>query len=137
MVKGNPNTSDDERIDIFIKPNAPTFHPKVPVTNTPPEVHVDTSIPKRLTFHYWEEGRDDGSKAMPHGAGSFELWCAIMDHRPEDENALTHVLIDFQSPLVMDFSEADRGKILYFVARWVSPTGEKGPWTIIMMVVIP
>jgi hypothetical protein len=137
MVKGNPNTSDAERIDIYVAPNAHPKHPIIPVTNTPPEVHVDTSIPGRLTFHYWETGRDDGSKAMPHGAGSVECWSAILDHAPEHFDELTHVAIDFQSPLVMDWDNSDRGKALFYVFRWVSPTGEKGPWTVIMKVIIP
>jgi hypothetical protein len=137
MVKGNPNTSDEERIAIFIAPNARPKHPIIPVTNTPPEVHVDTSMPMRLTFNYWEEGRDDGSKAMPHGAGSVECWSAILDHAPEHIDELTHVEVDFQSPLVMDWDNSDRGKTLYYVLRWVSPTGEKGPWTVIMKVIIP
>jgi hypothetical protein len=60
-----------------------------------------------------------------------------LDHAPVHINELTIMLIDFQTPLVIDFDAADRGKTLYFVARWVSPTGEKGPWTVITMVVIP
>jgi hypothetical protein len=137
MVKGNPNTTDGERIAIHIAPNARPKHPKIPVTSTPPEIHVDTHIPKRLTFNYWEEGRDDGSKAMPHGAGSFELWSALLDHEPAHMDELTHMQIDFQSPLVMDFDDSERGKTLYFIARWVSPTGEKGPWTVVMRVIVP
>jgi hypothetical protein len=137
MVKGNRNTTDGERAAIHIPPNKRTAHPKLPVTSTPPEIHVDISIPKRLTFNYWEEGRDDGSKAMPHGAGSFELWSKLLDHEPAHMDELTHVLIDFQSPLVMDFDDSERGKTLYFIARWVSPTGEKGPWTVVMRVIVP
>ena len=39
------------------------------------------------------------------------------------------VAVDTNAPYLMSFDSADGGKINYVWLRWVSPTGERGPWS--------
>jgi hypothetical protein len=135
MVKANVKTTDAERLFLNIVPVAVSYHKRIPVTSTAPHLEFVTALAGRLTIEYWELESD--SKAMPRGAGAFEFWYKIMDHAPVSISELTNVLIDFQSPLVIDFDASERGKTVYCVARWISPTGEKGPWTVVLMVIVP
>ncbi len=36
--------------------------------------------------------------------------------------------VDTNAPYLMSFPSEDGGKVNYVWMRWVSPTGERGPW---------
>jgi hypothetical protein len=40
-------------------------------------------------------------------------------------------------PFSLPFDLADTGKRLWYAARWENTTGQKGPWSEIMSVIIP
>ncbi|MDR1371366.1 MAG: hypothetical protein LBJ72_14785 [Dysgonamonadaceae bacterium] len=44
---------------------------------------------------------------------------------------------DTHSPLILDFSEVDRGKTFWFSLRWENTTGKKGPWGEILNAIVP
>lgn len=41
---------------------------------------------------------------------------------------LPFVAVDTNAPFVLNFTSEDGGKTAYYWLRWVSPTGERGPW---------
>jgi hypothetical protein len=48
------------------------------------------------------------------------------------EGGLRFVAVDTSAPYVMNFDSAERGgggKTNYVWMRWVSPAGERGPWS--------
>lgn len=67
-------------------------------------------------------------KAKPAGAIGVEIWNKVGTAPPAGEADLRFVAVDTNSPYVMNFDSADGGKTNYVWMRWVSPTGERGPW---------
>ena len=68
-------------------------------------------------------------KAKPAGALGVEIWNKVGTTPPTGENDLRFVAVDTNAPYVMNFDSADGGKTNYVWMRWVSPTGERGPWS--------
>lgn len=67
-------------------------------------------------------------KAKPAGVLGCEIWSKVGDAPPADESDLRFVAVDTSAPFVLNFNAADGGKTAYYWLRWVSPTGERGPW---------
>ena len=67
-------------------------------------------------------------KAKPPGALGVEIWNKVGTTPPTGESDLRFVAVDTNAPYVMNFDSADGGKTNYVWMRWVSPTGERGPW---------
>ena len=42
---------------------------------------------------------------------------------------LTFLAVDARTPYLANFDGADAGKTAHYMLRWVSTTGEKGPWS--------
>ena len=68
-------------------------------------------------------------KAKPAGAIGVEIWNKVGTAPPAGETDLRFVAVDTNSPYVMSFTSDDGGKTNYVWMRWVSPTGERGPWS--------
>jgi hypothetical protein len=100
-----------------------------------PEFWIDSSIIRRLKILF----RMLGSKtsAKPFGVRGAEIrWC-ILDHPPVSIDELIHSDFDTRTPFTLEFDESDRGKCVYFCLRWENTRGEKGPWSEIVMAIIP
>lgn len=68
-------------------------------------------------------------KAKPAGVLGVEIWNKVGTTPPSGEGDLRFVAVDTSAPYVMNFDAADGGKTNYVWMRWVSPTGERGPWS--------
>jgi len=68
-------------------------------------------------------------KAKPAGTLGVEIWNKVGTTPPTGENDLRFVAVDTNAPYVMNFPAEDGGKTNYVWMRWVSPTGERGPWS--------
>ncbi len=67
-------------------------------------------------------------KAKPAGVMGVEIWNKVGTTPPTGESDLTFVGFDTASPYKLTFNAEDGGKTNYVWMRWVSPTGERGPW---------
>ena len=68
-------------------------------------------------------------KAKPAGVMGVEIWNKVGTTPPTNEAELRFVAVDTNAPYVMNFDSTDGGKTNYVWLRWVSPTGERGPWS--------
>jgi hypothetical protein len=102
---------------------------------TYPEFIIDTSIIRCLMILFWDLGSK--SKAKPHGVHGAEICWAILDRPPLSVDELIHSGFCTRSPFKLTFDETDRSKTVYFCLRWESTRGEKGPWSEIVMAIIP
>lgn len=68
-------------------------------------------------------------KAKPAGVLGVEIWNKVGGEPPASEADLRFVAVDTNAPYVMSFPVEDGGKTNYVWLRWVSPTGERGPWS--------
>lgn len=67
-------------------------------------------------------------RAKPAGVLGVEIWNKVGETPPVGESELRFVAVDTNAPFVLNFPSADGGKTAYYWLRWVSPTGERGPW---------
>ncbi|MDR1169848.1 MAG: hypothetical protein LBK97_03335 [Prevotellaceae bacterium] len=134
MHKSNPRISDDARraMGIMMRDTTRTLT-KSPTSY--PQFIIDTSIIRCLIIMFWNLGSK--SKAKPRGVRGAEICWAILDKPPVSVDELTHSDFDTRSPFELFFDESERGKTVYFCLRWESSRGEKGPWSEIVMAVIP
>ncbi|MDR2139288.1 MAG: hypothetical protein LBP50_07055 [Tannerella sp.] len=101
------------------------------------EPKVETVTPSPAVIEVKFGGRDGKGHGKPHGVHGMELCWVMAGERPVDWSELRHSEFATRSPLRLTFHGDDRGKWIYFAARWENTRGVKGPWTEIMGAVIP
>jgi hypothetical protein len=134
MLESIPLVSDDDRRSMGIAIRDTTRTPVKP-PKTYPEFIVDSSMIRCLTISFWDLGSK--SKAKPQGVHGAEIRWAILDKAPLTIDELVHSNFDTSSPFELTFDDTERGKSVYFCLRWESTRGDKGPWSEIVMAIIP
>jgi len=105
----------------------------VPVTI--PEIEADTSVIRRLSLRMRDYGTAHwGKPAHVHG---IELAWSIKDTCPEHIGDLPHLEIATANPIILTFEEEERGRHVFFAARWINNTAQPGPWSGIESAFIP
>lgn len=134
MLESNPHVTEDDLTGMGIAVSSGNRRPSPPPT-TFPDCTIDTSVIRRLSIHF----RDHGSlsRAKPHGVHGIEIRWAILSVPPADVSELTNSSFDTHSPFTLDFTERQRGQIIWFCMRWENSTGQKGPWGEIQNAIIP
>jgi hypothetical protein len=135
MLKSDPvvTPSDLEAMGIVIGKGRGNISNPGPKTR--PDFDIDSSMIRQLKVLY----RDQGAKshAKPHGVHGVEIRWMILDSPPQDIDELVNSSFSTRPPFTLEFKEHERGKTVYFCLRWESTTGEKGPWSEIVMAIIP
>jgi hypothetical protein len=83
--------------------------------------------------------REKGKKTIgrPKGGPIWEMCHVVADEYTADISKLIHFSIYTKAKAILKFLQTQRGKILLFAVRWVSPSGEQGKWSVVRMVIIP
>jgi hypothetical protein len=125
-LQASPQVTDGEKAALGITvAQAPT--PIGPPTTTPViAIECGNRLQQTLRF---TDSATPGRKGKPAGALGVEIWNKIGTTPPAGENDLRFVAVDTSAPYVMNFDSADAGKNNYVWMRWISPTGERGPWS--------
>jgi hypothetical protein len=131
----NPAVTDEDKIAMGL-PVYKTTHTPVPIPATAPQLFPNTSVRRRISVEYRDEG--SGRRGKPRGVHGIEVRWAILDHPPANIKELTHSAFDTRSPLTLEFEEHERGKHVYMCGCWeIEREGEKGPSGDIEEAVIP
>jgi hypothetical protein len=129
----NKLVSDADRENMQI-PVHKGGHTPAPVADKAPYVAATDHGPRQVRFEF---GESAVSKAKPAGQHGAEIASVIAEAKPDEMDDLTRSSFDTHTPLVLTFKESERGKRLWYAARWENTRGQKGPWGEIMSVVIP
>ncbi|MDR1680569.1 MAG: hypothetical protein LBS12_02135 [Prevotellaceae bacterium] len=132
-VTYNPKTKTTDREDMML-PIHKTTHTAAPVADKAPLIMAKGDGPRRVRFDFFT---DEEKKAKPEGQLGAEFVWVIAAAKPEEIEDLTHSELDTSTPLVLTFRETERGKTLWFAARWLNTSGKKGPWGDMGSVIIP
>jgi len=98
---------------------------------------VDAGECLRHTIEFSDESTPT-RKASPAGVlGAEMIRAAHVSKRflrsdgppPVDPGELTFLAVDTRTPYMTEFDGPDGGKTAHYMLRWVSTTGEKGPWS--------
>ena len=133
-VTNNPAVSDEDRTNMGL-PIHKTTHTPAPEPDKAPEFRIDTSVIRRLTIHFQAEGSK--TKAKPAGVHGAEAKWAVLAAPPTTVDELIHSSFDTNSPLTLEYGEPERGKTVYICLRWENTRGVKGPWSDIVMAIVP
>jgi hypothetical protein len=134
MLKSSPLVTDDDRRSMGIEIRDASWTPVKP-PKTYPEFTVDSSMIRCLRISFRDLGSK--SKAKPYGVHGAEIRWAILDKPPVLVEELVHSNFDTHSPFELTFTDHERGKSVYFCLRWENTRGEKGPWSEIVMAIVP
>jgi hypothetical protein len=134
FVTYNPAVTDEDRRNMGL-PIHKTTHTPAPVAATYPDFDVDSSVIRRLTIHFYDQGSK--SKAKPEGQHGAEITWGISETPIVNVADFTHSSFDTRSPFTLEFTGEQRGKTVYFCLRWENTRGEKGPWSEIVSAIVP
>ena len=91
-----------------------------------PKIELRPGI-RLITVRYRDE--TSGKRTKPKGVRGITYHWAILDEPPESPESLNMVNSKSSGPLILEFSENQRGQKLYISARWENSRGEPGPWS--------
>jgi hypothetical protein len=131
----NPAVTDEDRDNLGL-PVYKSGRTPSPLATTYPDFDVDSSMIRRLTIHFYDQGSKK-SKAKPAGQHGAEIRWAILDTPPVDVKELIHSSFDTRTPFTLEFEGHERGKTVYFCLCWENTRGEKGPWSEVVSAIIP
>ncbi|MDR2773821.1 MAG: hypothetical protein LBC19_03595 [Tannerella sp.] len=136
FLRESPIVTDDDLISMDLPKRSSGRKPS-PVPDEFPDADADTSQIRRITIHFYEN-KSAHKKAKPAGVHGAEIRWSVFDTQQEvylDE--LTNSSFDTNSPFTLEFTDRQRGKVLYFALRWENTRGEKGPFGPVLNAVIP
>lgn len=126
-IQANPNVTDAMRAAMAI-----TVPDSNPTPVGPPSTRPIASITlgQRLqhTLNFVDEATPT-RRAKPAGAIGVEVWGKVGTTPPANEGELRFMRIDSSTPAVLNFTAEDGNKTAYYWTRWVTATGERGPWS--------
>lgn len=126
-LQAKTSVADKDRESLGL-PVRSTARTPVGAPTTRPVVQVDTSQRLQHVIAFVDE-LTPGSRAKPDGVMGCEVWSKIGGATPADPNELTYLATDTRTPYTAVFAGADAGKTAYYMLRWVSTRGERGPWS--------
>jgi hypothetical protein len=129
----NPAVTEEDHKGLGIPVHSKERHP-APVAPHAPYILAKAGDLRQVRIDF---GESEISRKKPDGQHGVEVASVIADTKPTDTDELIHSLFDTRTPLILTFKEAERGKTLWYAARWENTRGEKGIWSEIMSVVIP
>jgi hypothetical protein len=135
-VRYNEKMTETQRYEIL---GVRTWHPGHPIDVPPtvPELSIRLGHICQLIVEYRDLGALRNGK--PDNVHGIEIRWAFLDHPPVDiEAELFNSAFDTRHPFRITFKEADRGKTVYFAARWeIMREGKKGDFGPIVSAVVP
>jgi len=129
-----PPVTDMDRDKMGIRNWSVTKSPQ-PVPVNVPEIGVMPSVLRQITIRVRNAGAPGWGK--PDHVHHIQLAWDILEAPPQSINSLSHMEVETTSPITLTFEEYERGKHVYFAARWVNNTAKEGPWSEIHSAVIP
>ncbi|HYF13860.1 MAG TPA: hypothetical protein VD971_02175 [Phycisphaerales bacterium] len=124
-LQASTQVSDAERASLGItveQTPAPIGPPA-----TAPVCSIECGARLQHTLRFVDETTPT-RRAKPPGVLGVEIWHKVGTTPPANEGELRFVAVDTNAPYVVSYDAADGGKTAYYWLRWISPSGERGPW---------
>ncbi|MDR1126742.1 MAG: hypothetical protein LBL06_01295, partial [Treponema sp.] len=121
-----------EALGIPIHDTKPT---PVPAPDGIPEIEIATPHPRTVQIKFRDEHAARWGK--PEHVHGLECVWELMEEPPVKVGDLLHSNFATKNPLELVFEEDQRGKKVYFAARWETGAMKKGKWSDIFSAIIP
>ena len=126
-LQASPQVSDDERAALGLTVRDGTMTPAAAAATRPVGI-VSTAQRLRHEIRFFDEATPT-RKAKPEGVMGCEIWVKVGTTPPADPSECTFLALDTASPYTAEYPGSDAGKCAYYLLRWVTTRGEKGPWS--------
>jgi hypothetical protein len=131
-------TNSQLRLLGFPERNAGGGRTPAEVAKTYPVVTVITRLIGHLGFSLGTyDSENKVRKHKPAGQHGAEFRWTLSESPVDSIDLFEHSDFTTKTDYVLDFKNPERGKTLYFAARWENRRGEKGPWSPIYSAIIP
>jgi len=127
--------TDDWRTELGITLRERRPVPK-PAPDTEPELKVRLLPPGVVEFLFRAGNAARWGKKAPN-AKSLEVCWAFLTQPPASHSELSRSAFATSGAVRLEFDLPDRGKTLYYMARWLGAGSKHGPWTEIASVIVP
>jgi hypothetical protein len=108
---------------------------RTPVATLAPSINAILVRINTVTIRF---RRSDSKKiGRPAGQHGVEVCFVISDAPVIDHDQLVSSRFSTRSPVEIEFHGRDRGKIVYFAARWINNVGQAGPFSRVQSSLIP
>jgi hypothetical protein len=127
LIKYNAGISDQDKIDIGIRPINPSRDP-VECPQTSPAVAIVATTQGAQTVEF-RDSMDLDRRGKPFGASDLLLFVAVTPTgttNPDDAKFYAKVT---KNPVAVMFEHADNGKQATYFARWSNRRGDMSPWS--------
>jgi hypothetical protein len=134
QIMHNPLVSDASRRDMGLP-----VYDRTPTQVTPPETRPKMNILLTQIMKHILHVRDSESKrsGKPARVIGFEIWRRVGGDTEPAYEEMQFVGLVTRSPHTLEYTSADRGKMVWYATRWVNTRGEKGPWSEIVSAIVP
>lgn len=128
LIKENAGIDDADKVNVGVRPVNPSRDPiQVPMTS--PLMAILGNLPGTQTLEF-RDPLNPTSKAKPFGASEIQVFRAVADVESAPLTEARFLGKFTRNPIPVDFDQVDDGKIATYYARWCSPRGDVGPWSI-------
>ncbi len=134
FLVNNPNLSAADKKAMGIHEYKGNGKTPLPDPTTVPIVEISQGAPLQHIVKFRNPATNRGGK--PHGVGFLEVSYKVGDPAPEelsDANLHENIQISGQT---ITYLLSQRGKMVYFFARWGTRRGKYGPWTVMFTAII-
>ena len=122
----NMAVTDADKLDMALPVYDNTRTP-APTPTTRPSLTIDFSQIGRHTVNVRNEGANN--LARPKGVVGYELRALIGDATEPSIENMPMIGMSLKSARLVEYTSANRGKFVWYVARWVNSHEENGPWS--------
>ncbi|MDR1699293.1 MAG: hypothetical protein LBR75_05680 [Prevotellaceae bacterium] len=124
-LRYNPKVSDADRVLLGITVRDRTYT-RVAVPTSHPVLRVSLFGISCHKVHFKDSELE--SRHKPKGVKECEIWYAFGNEMPKHDNEWHYAGSSANGSLLMEFEFSERGKQVYYQARWVNTRGKKGGW---------
>lgn len=125
-LQTNPNVQNSDRQSLGFNVRS-TSRTATAAPTTRPVATIDTSQRLQHTISFTDE-TTPGSRKKPEGVMGCEVYVKL-GTAPTDPSELTYLATDTATPYTAVYDGADASKPAFYMLRWISRRGERGPWS--------
>lgn len=133
LIKVDPEITDSDKIAIGVLPVNPERTP-IDVPRSVPLLNAVGATPHRHTLRFRDPGEFQEPASFtgckPHGAAFIQVYAAIGEERTQPLEVAREVGLFTRNPIVVEHKADDNGRQAVYWARWISPKGEAGQWSL-------
>jgi len=126
-IRLDKSVDDADKIAIGVRPMKASYG-RLPAPDTAPLLSQGALTWSAYEIAYRTQHGVTG-RAKPVGAAQLQVFRAVGETPARSVEQATYFRSVSRSPMRVEYTSADNGKVATYFARWVTRRGEVGPWS--------